>query len=42
MRNIIVCLLFEGLSELHHDFTRIQNDILVWIDSQEKSELSND
>lgn len=48
MRNIVVHqytdinyrLLFEGLCELHQDFPQIQKEILSWIDSQEKSELS--
>jgi len=48
MRNIVVhqyadinySLLFEGLCELHQDFPQIQNEILDWIDSQEKIESS--
>lgn len=46
MRNIVVHqygninyhLLFNGLCELHEDFSQFQKEILVWIDSQEKSE----
>ena len=46
MRNIVVHqygkinykLLFEGLRELHQDFPQLQNEVLTWIESQEKHE----
>ncbi len=50
MRNIVVHqygkinyhLLFEGLCELHQDFPQYQDEVLAWIDSQEKSEEGED
>ena len=49
MRNIIVHqyekinyhLLFDGLCELHKDFPQFQEEILMWISSQENSEKKN-
>jgi uncharacterized protein YutE (UPF0331/DUF86 family) len=46
MRNIIVHqygkinykLLFEGLRELHEYFPKYQDEVLAWVNSQEKSE----
>ena len=50
MRNIVVhqygkinyILLFEGLRELHKDFPQLQNEVLAWIETQEKEEKPNE
>ena len=35
--NIDYNILFEGLRELHKDFPQFQEEILIWIDSQNKN-----